>query len=278
MEFWNNIYANFDPVAFNLFGLPVHWYGIMYVLALISALYMGKWIIKHDNIDIESKNIDDYFIYIEVGIILGARIGYIAFYDPNALYYFTHPWQIFNPFNQEGEFVGIRGMSYHGAVLGWFLGSLFYYYRRGGNFGRIMDIVAIAVPLGYTFGRLGNFFNQELIGRATDASWGIYVEGVLRHPSQIYEAFLEGILIFLIIFTYRKYKRYEGELILIYGFLYGIMRPLAEIWRQPDPQIGFICCNSLTMGMFLSFFMTTAGAVGWYYFYLRAKKRGVLLR
>ncbi len=272
MQYWNHIYEHFDPIAFSIFSLPVHWYGMMYVLALVSALFMAKWIIKKDNIDIEPKEIDDYFIYIEIGIILGARLGYIIFYDPNNAHYLTEPWNIFNPFNAEGEFVGIRGMSYHGAVIGWFLGSIIYYKRRGINFGRIMDIVAISVPLGYAFGRIGNFLNQELVGRTTDASWGIIVEGVLRHPSQLYESFLEGILIFIIIYAYRKHKQYEGQLILLYGFLYGLMRPLAEIWRQPDPQIGFICCDFLTMGMFLSFFMAFAGFTLNLYFLSTAKR------
>ncbi len=272
MQYWNHIYEHFDPVAFSIFSLPVHWYGMMYVLALVSALFMAKWIIKKDNIDIEPKAIDDYFIYIEIGIILGARLGYIIFYDPNNAHYLTEPWNVFNPFNVDGEFVGIRGMSYHGAVIGWFLGSIIYYKRRGINFGRIMDIVAIAVPLGYAFGRIGNFLNQELVGRATDVSWGIMVDGVLRHPSQLYESFLEGILIFIIIYAYRKHKQYEGQLILLYGFLYGLMRPLAEIWRQPDPQIGFICCNTLTMGMFLSFFMAFAGFALNLYFLKKAKR------
>ena len=274
MEFWNNIYENFDPIAFTLFSFPVHWYGMMYVLALISALYVAKSIVKRDKLPIEQTQLDDYFIYIEVGIILGARLGYILFYDPNTSYYLTHPWQMFNPFNQEGEFVGIRGMSYHGAVIGWFLGSLYYHKRhKEVSFGVIMDVVALAVPIGYMFGRIGNFLNKELIGRTTDLPWGIYVDGVLRHPSQLYEAILEGLVVFLVIYVYRNYKRFNGDLILMYGFVYGLMRFVAELWRQPDPQLGFLFGGWLTMGQILSAMMMAVAVVLWFYFDRKLSKR-----
>jgi phosphatidylglycerol:prolipoprotein diacylglycerol transferase len=268
MEYWNHIYEQFDPVAFHIFSLPVHWYGMMYVLALISALYAAKWIVRRDRIDITSKALDDYFIWVEIGVILGARLGYILFYDTHTTYYLTHPWQIFNPF-MDGKFVGIRGMSYHGAVIGFFLGSYLFYRKSGVPFGRLMDIVAVAVPVGYIFGRIGNFLNQELIGRATEVPWGIYVYETLRHPSQLYEAVLEGLVVFLVIYAYRSHKRFEGELILLYGFAYGAMRFLAEFWREPDIQIGFVCCGWMTMGQVLSLLMIVASVVCWIYFYRR---------
>lgn len=267
MEFWNHIYEHFNPVAFTVYSFPVHWYGMMYVLALISALFVAKSIVKRDKLPIEQKQLDDYFIYIEVGIILGARLGYILFYDPDISYYLIQPWQIFNPFDLNGEFVGIRGMSYHGAVIGWFLGSLCYHKRHPEvSFGVIMDVVAIAVPVGYMFGRVGNFMNQELIGRATDLPWGIYVDGVLRHPSQLYEAILEGLVVFLVIYIYRNYKRFNGDLILLYGFVYGLMRFTAEFWRQPDVQLGFLFGGWLTMGQILSAMMMLVAVALWVYF------------
>lgn len=267
MELWQHIYEHFDPVAFSIFSFPVHWYGMMYVLALLSALYVAKAIVSRDNLAITQRQLDDYFIYIEVGIILGARLGYILFYDPQTGYYLTHPWQIFNPFDANGDFVGIRGMSYHGAVIGWFLGSLLYHKRHPDvSFGVIMDVVALAVPIGYMFGRVGNFLNQELIGRATDLPWGIYVDGVLRHPSQLYEALLEGLVVFLAIYIYRNYKRFNGDLILLYGLVYGMMRFVAEFWREPDVQIGFIYAGWLTMGQVLSAAMMLTAVILWFYF------------
>lgn len=265
MEFWNHIYEQFDPVAFDLFGLKVHWYGIMYVLALVSALVMAKWIVTKDKLDIDKTVLDDYFIWIEVGVILGARLGYILFYDPNTSYYLTHPWQMFNPFNVDGDFVGIRGMSYHGALIGFLLGSYLFARKNKYSFWFLMDIVAIAVPVGYIFGRIGNFLNQELIGRTTDVSWGIYVDGVLRHPSQLYEALLEGVVVAIIIYLIRKRVVFAGGLTLAYGALYGLARFIAEFYRAPDPQIGYVYGEWMTQGQLLSLPMIILSLVGIYY-------------
>ena len=264
MTFWNNIYDLFDPVAVSI-GVNVHWYGIMYVLALVSALVMAKWIVTKDKLPVDKKVLDDYFIWIEVGVILGARLGYILFYDPHTGYYLTHPWQIFNPFNTNGEFVGIRGMSYHGALIGFLLGSYLFARKNQYSFWFLMDIVAIAVPVGYIFGRIGNFLNQELIGRTTDVSWGIYVDGVLRHPSQLYEAFLEGIVVALIIYLIRNRISFAGGLTLAYGALYGLARFVAEFWRAPDVQIGYIYGDWMTQGQLLSLPMIIISLVGIYY-------------
>jgi phosphatidylglycerol:prolipoprotein diacylglycerol transferase len=265
MNFWNHIYEHFDPVAFSLFGLNVHWYGIMYVLALLSALFMAKWIVVKDKLPIEKSILDDYFIWIEIGVILGARLGYILFYDPNTSYYLMHPWQIFNPFDENGEFVGIRGMSYHGALLGFLLGSYLFARKHKYSFWFLMDIVAIAVPVGYIFGRIGNFLNQELIGRTTDVPWGIYVDGILRHPSQLYEAALEGVVVALVIYAIRKRVAFAGGLTLIYGALYGLARFVAEFWRAPDSQLGYIYGEWMTQGQLLSLPMIFISLVGIYY-------------
>jgi len=270
MSYWNHIYQHFSPIAFKIFGLSVHWYGIMYVLALVSALFMAKWIVKHDKLPISDKELDDYFIWVEVGVILGARLGYILFYDTHTTYYLTHPWQMFNPF-MDGKFVGISGMSYHGAIIGFLLGTYLYTKKYKKSFWFLLDIAAVAVPLGYIFGRVGNFLNQRLIGRVTDEPWGIYVDGALRHPSQLYEAFLEGLLIFILLFIYRKHKKFDGELIVLYGILYGIARFIAEFYRQPDIQLGFICCGWMTMGQLLSIIMIAVSLAIYIYLYKKQK-------
>jgi len=266
---WNNIYNTFDPVAFNLFSIPVHWYGIMYVLALLTALYIGKYFIKKDTLNF--KGIDNYFIYVEIGVILGARLGFILFYDTQTLYYLAHPWQIFNPI-QNGEFVGIRGMSYHGAVLGFLISTYMYSKKHKIAFGEIMDLVAVSVPLAFVFGRIGNFLNQELVGRETDVAWGIFVDGVLRHPSQLYEAVLEGFGVFIVVYMYKKYQKFSGELVLVYAMSYGIFRAIAEIYRAPDVQIGYICCNAITLGQVLSLGMSAVALIAWFYFKAKSKK------
>ncbi len=271
MDSWNHIYETFDPIAFHIFSLPVHWYGMMYVLALVSALFIGKYFITKDKLDFTKNQLDIYFIYVEIGVILGARLGYILFYDEQTWFYLSHPWQIFNPF-QNGEFIGIRGMSYHGALIGFLLGTYLFSKKHKVPFGKIMDLVSISIPLAYVFGRIGNFLNQELIGRVTDVSWGIYVDGILRHPSQLYEAILEGIGVFIVVYVYRRFQTFSGELTFVYGISYGIFRFIAEIYRAPDTQIGYICCDAITFGQVLSLGMSLVGVLGWIYFYYKSKK------
>lgn len=252
MEFWQNIYSNFDPVAFNIGQIAVHWYGIMYALALLSAIFIAKWFIKYDKINISEDIFDSYIWWAEIGVILGARLGYIIFYDSNTMYYLSNPWQIFNPYIN-GVYVGISGMSYHGAFIGFIIASYLFCKKKNISFWFISDIAVLGISAAYIFGRIGNFFNQELVGRVSDVSWAIYVDGVLRHPSQIYEAILEGLFVFLILVYFRKKKSFDGQLALMYGIFYAIARIIAEFFRQPDSQIGFLYQNWLTMGMLQSF-------------------------
>ena len=251
MEFWQNIYSHFNPVAFNLDPIAVHWYGLMYALALLSAIFVAKWFIKHDKLPISNDLFDSYIWWAEIGVILGARLGYVLFYDTNTMYYLTHPWQIFNPY-VDGVYAGISGMSYHGAFLGFIIASYLFCRKNKISFWFITDIAVLGISAAYVFGRIGNFFNQELVGRATDVPWGIYVGNVLRHPSQLYEAILEGLLVFAILVYIRKRKSFDGQLALMYGILYSITRIIAEFFRQPDSQLGFIYSNWLTMGILQS--------------------------
>ena len=262
METWNNIYTVFNPVAFSIGSLSVHWYGLMYAAAFLSAVSIAKWFVKNDKLNISQDSLDSYIWWVEIGVVLGARIGYVLFYDPNNSYYLTQPWQIFNPFDANGVFVGISGMSYHGALAGFIIASILWCKKYKTSFWFMVDIAALAVPLGYIFGRIGNFLNKELVGRATDQPWGIYVEGVLRHPSALYEAFLEGFVVFVILFSIRTKKQFNGQLGLLYVMLYSIMRIIAEVFREPDIQLGFLFGTSwLTMGMIISFIFAVLSTV-----------------
>jgi len=272
MEYWNHIYSHFNPVAFHLLKIDVHWYGIMYALALLSAIFMAHWLIKKDNLDISKETLDSYIWWAELGVIFGARFGYILFYDPNTSYYLSHPWQIFNPFSASGNFVGISGMSYHGAVIGFIIASYLFCKKYKLSFLFLTDIAVIAVSFGYTFGRIGNFLNQKLIGRVTDVPWGVYVNGVLRHPSALYEAFLEGFVIFIILFIVRKKKRFNGEISVLYLILYSFMRIVSEQFRQPDIQLGFLFGTDwLTMGMLISFIFSLI-CIGFYAILIKRNK------
>ncbi|MEB2796088.1 prolipoprotein diacylglyceryl transferase [Campylobacter upsaliensis] len=273
MKFWQNIYANFDVVAFEFFGFKVHWYGIMYVIALLLALYLAKFFVKKFNLDIDNKHLDNYFIWVELGVILGARLGYILIYDSYTLYYLTHPWQIFNPFDINGEFVGIRGMSYHGAIVGFLLATFLFCKKYKQRLWLYLDVVALSVPLAYVFGRVGNFLNQELFGRVSDVAWGIYVDGLLRHPSQLYEAFLEGVVVFIVVYLFKLRQKFEGELIIIYAGAYSLARFVCEFYREPDFGIGFVVFG-LSMGQILSLIMFVVALL----FYLFFKKNLMYLK
>ncbi len=265
MSFWNDIYQKFDPVAFSIFGLPVHWYGIAYVCALVFAIFVAKFFITYypNRFSLDSKTLDSYFVWAEIGVLLGARLGYIVIYDPMRFWYLAHPLQIFNIFDSAGNFTGIRGMSFHGGVIGFLLASWAFCVFKKQKFLPLMDIVAVSVPLAYVFGRIGNFLNQELYGRVVPdssgfgAKIGILVDGVLRYPSQLLEAFLEGIVVFVIVCIAAKYTKTTGMLIAIYGISYGIMRFIAEYWREPDVQMGLF--GGFSMGQILCSMMICAG-------------------
>lgn len=262
MNFWNEIYSHFSPVALQIFGFSLHWYGIFYAFSLFLAIFTAFIFIKKfpKFFPLDPKIFESYVLWIEVGVILGARIGYILFYDPRTLYFLTHPWQIFNPFDSSGEFIGISGMSYHGALIGIFIANFFFCRAKNLNPKMTLDLIAISAPLAYIFGRIGNFLNQELIGRPVDpefASIGILVRGNLVYPSQLFEAFLEGACVFFVLFFVfwhiKNLKNPHGILVLFYGFSYAIARFFAEFFRAPDPQIGLIF--SLTLGQILCIFM-----------------------
>lgn len=271
MEFWRNIYSHFDVIAFSIFGFNVHWYGIMYVSALLLALFLAKIFARKFNFKLSDKLLDNYFFWVELGVILGARIGYILIYDSNTLWYLAHPWQIFNPY-VNGEFVGIRGMSFHGAIAGFLIASFLFCKKYKQNMWIYLDLVALSVPLAYILGRIGNFLNQELFGRVTEVSWGIYVEGVLRHPSQLYEAFLEGFVVFIIVYLARMRQSFNGELIVIYAGAYSLARFICEFFREPDFGIGFVLWG-MSMGQVLSLLMFASAVL--MYFYLKFKKINV---
>jgi phosphatidylglycerol:prolipoprotein diacylglycerol transferase len=255
---WQHIYSHINPVAFTIFGFKVHWYALMYITALVvgfyAAVYFGK------KFGIEQKIIEEYFVWAEIGIIIGARVGYFIFYVPHNEYFLLHPWEMFNPFHN-GKLVGISGMSYHGAVIGFIVSTLLFWKIKKIDLWKLVDVVALATPLGYIFGRIGNFLNGLIVGRPTDVAWGVYIDGTLRHPIGIYEAFFEGFLTFVVIYIYyKKFYKCKGELISLYLITYGVFRSLCEMWRRPDPQLGFIF-DHVTMGQILSFFMIIGGII-----------------
>lgn len=268
---WNTIYSHFDPVAFSVFGVNVHWYGIAYVCALVFALFVAHFFIAKfpARFPISKQLLDSYFLWAELGVIVGARIGYVAIYDPDRFWYLANPLEIFSPFDSRGEFVGIRGMSFHGGVIGFLLASVIFVRIKKIALLPLMDLVAISVPLAYVFGRVGNFLNQELFGRIVPAEdsigqvIGIVINGTLRYPSQLLEALLEGVVVFIIVMLCARVKALKGALIGVYGVSYGLMRFIAEYWREPDPQLGLFgqILGGLSMGQILCGAMIICGVL-----------------
>ncbi len=271
---WQNLPFILDPTAFSVVGLEVKWYGLMYLAAFLTTFFLVKHRVKNEERfgKYDEDFIIDLFTWTILGLLLGGRIGYVVFY--NFDYFWKNPIEIIWPFSG-GEFTGIAGMSYHGGLIGAIIfGSIFVWKRRD-SFLRLADLIAPAAPLGYTFGRLGNFINGELWGRPTTSDIGMLFpssaetpgEMVLRHPSQLYEAFFEGIVLFLLLWSIRKLAGKtvalpEGSMIGLYLIGYGVARFFIEFFREPDWHMGFVI-GSFSMGQILSATMILAGIL-WY--------------
>ncbi|OGV47321.1 MAG: prolipoprotein diacylglyceryl transferase [Legionellales bacterium RIFCSPHIGHO2_12_FULL_42_9] len=238
-------FPNFDPVAFSLGPLQVHWYGLMYLLAFLMAWLLAHWRTTHYQLTFTSEQISDLIFYGALGVILGGRIGYMLFYGTSQL--LANPLILFK--------VWQGGMSFHGGVLG--VGTALWLFSRKLNksFFEITDFVAPLVPLGLAVGRLGNFINGELWGRVTDVPWAMVfpnADGLPRHPSQLYELGLEGIVLFIVVWCYASQPRPAGQVTGVFLIGYALCRVFIEFFREPDPQIGYLAWNWLTMGQLLS--------------------------
>ncbi|OJF76287.1 MAG: prolipoprotein diacylglyceryl transferase [Treponema sp. CETP13] len=251
----------------------IRWYGLMYVFAFGTAILVFKQLLKEGALDTPQQKAteDDVFSFFSFGIIfllIGARVMSTLVYDTSGLYRHK-PWLIFWPFNTQGQFTGLAGMSYHGGFIGGFVGMLIWCLIHKRNILQWVDAMGVAIPLGYTFGRIGNFLNGELYGRVTTAPWGIifpnaekfpynfdWVQDIMnqlnitassstvlvnlpRHPSQLYEALFEGLFLFIVMWNLRKHKPFNGFLTGMYTIGYGFVRFIIEYFREPDADIGF---------------------------------------
>ena len=275
-------------------GLPIRWYAVMYVFAFATAYILFMGLLKEkENRDIKKESAEDLFIYCVIGLLIGARLGSCLFYD-DALYYLSHPWLIFWPF-RNGEFVGLPGMSYHGGVIGAIVAGLIYTKVKKISFLRFADLITSAIPFAYTWGRLGNFINGELYGRVTTSRMGmvfptaerfstthqwvrsvadtvgiVYSPGdyvnLPRWPSQLFEAFFEGIVLGIIIwFVVRKIKKKrnmaDGTILASYLMGYGLIRFILEYFRQPDSDIAYVIGHSSNIYLFESVLNISKGQV-----------------
>lgn len=241
-----------NPVAFSIGPLQIHWYGLMYLIGFLSAWLLAHWRAKHYKLDWTSEQISDVIFYAALGVIIGGRIGYMLFYDFSEL--MDNPLSLFK--------IWQGGMSFHGGLLGVVIALWIFAYKRGKPFWEIGDFIAPLVPLGLGAGRIGNFINGELWGRVTDMPWGMvynHVDSQPRHPSELYEFGLEGVCLFLLVWIYARKPHPTGRVSAVFLMGYAVCRIIAEFFRQPDPQLGFIAFGWLTMGQILSIPMLLLG-------------------
>ncbi|WP_251978813.1 prolipoprotein diacylglyceryl transferase [Salinicola avicenniae] len=244
-------YPDIDPVAVALGPLKVHWYGLMYVIGFVSAWWLGRR--RADRLGLKPDDIGDMLFYGALGVVLGGRIGYALFYGLDR--FLDNPLWIFQVWD--------GGMSFHGGLLGVLLAALLFARKHGLAFFQLTDFIAPLVPIGLGAGRIGNFINHELPGRVTDVPWALVFPGMGgqgRHPSSLYQFFLEGVVLFTLLWLISLTPRRRGCVSGLFLIFYGLFRFLSEFFRQPDPQLGFIAFGWLTMGQLLSLPMILAGA------------------
>jgi phosphatidylglycerol---prolipoprotein diacylglyceryl transferase len=265
LYFYQHLPQNINPVAFSIGSFSVEWYSLMYLVGFFIVYLLLNYRLKKGEGILNKNLILNFLFYAFIGLLIGARLGYAIFY--NFSFYLHNPLTIISPFDlKTGEFIGIYGMSYHGGLIGVIITSLIFAKNYKINFWQLTNFVIPAIPAGYFFGRLGNFFNGELYGRITNKIWGMYfpspnfIPAQLRHPSQLYEALLEGLLTFLILWPLRNNPKFKNKLFGFYLVFYAMARIIAEFFRQPDEQIGYIG-NFLTLGQILSFFMLIFGLI-----------------
>ncbi len=254
-------YPSIDPVAVNLFGLKVHWYGLMYVAAFAMAYFLANYRINSGRYTWTKDEVSDLLFYGMVGVIFGGRIGYFLFYqDPS--FYLQQPWQIL--MIQHG------GMSFHGGAIGVTIGIWYFSRRYKRSMLEVGDFLVPLVPLGLAFGRIGNFINGELWGRATSPDFPLAMifpgsDGLPRHPSQLYQASLEGVTLFVILWWYSSKPRPIGATSALFLLGYGCARFAVEFVRQPDAQLNYIIGQWGTMGHILSAPMILGGLIMFIY-------------
>ena len=254
-----------DPVAFSIGPITARWYGLAYLVGFLAASGLAYFFAKKWKIDFSLDDLTTVLMSVSIGVIVGSRIGFVLFYEP--AYYLANPLQIIAFWDG-----GIAGMSFHGGLIGSVIGAAIAARIIKMPLLRLGDLVLIGTPIGLGLGRLTNFINGELWGRVSDVSWAIVFPAAAagdlpRHPSQLYEALGQGLLIFAVLFAIAWYAGRKGRppaLGLISGtflLLYGMVRIFAEFFREPDAQLGFIAGNWMTMGMLLSLPMVIIGAI-----------------
>lgn len=247
-----------DPVALSIFGFDIYWYSLMYLVAFGLFWWLGSIRAKKAGAPLKQADVSDVLFWGVIAVIAGGRLGYVLFYVPAE--FLTNPLMILN--------IRDGGMSFHGGLLGVIIMMWFYGRHLGIGFFRLADFIAPLVPTGLAAGRVGNFIGGELWGRPTDVSWGMIFpaagDELARHPSQLYQAGLEGLALFALLWWYSSRSRPVGAVSGLFLIGYGVFRFIAETFREPDAHLGFVAFDWLTQGQLLSVPMMAAGGVLWW--------------
>jgi phosphatidylglycerol:prolipoprotein diacylglycerol transferase len=256
--------VNIDPILIELGPIRVGWYGLMYVFGFVASYLLVRYQMKRKDFGMTRPEVENFFFYLILGLMIGARLGYVLFYDLKM--YLFNPLEIFAIWH--------GGMSFHGGLIGVLVVGILFSWKNKKSFWKLADLFIVTAPIGLGLGRIGNFINGELYGRVTQVPWGmIFPKGgpLPRHPSQLYESALEGGVLFLILWFMKDKKLPVGGLLAVFVFLYGVFRFFVEFFREPDPQVGFVL-GPLTMGQILTSFMIIGGVVLFLYLSRREKR------
>jgi phosphatidylglycerol:prolipoprotein diacylglycerol transferase len=247
---------NFNSTIISVGPLDIRWYSLAYILGIFLGLYYGKYLIRSfsNKFIISEKNLDDYIIWSIIGILIGGRLGYVFIY--NLEYYLNNPIEVF--------MIWKGGMSFHGGLIGIIISSFFFSKKNNISFWSLTDLLACVSPIGIFFGRIANFINAELVGKISSVSWSVIFptyDNKPRHPSQLYEAFLEGILLFILLNFFLRAKVYKiGQISILFLILYSFFRIIGEIFREPDQHIGYLVFG-LSTGSILSLLIIIIGCL-----------------
>ncbi|MAL99883.1 MAG: prolipoprotein diacylglyceryl transferase [Alteromonadaceae bacterium] len=248
-------HPRFDPVAISIGPLDIHWYGLTYLFGFLAGWWLGTRRARKPWSPLNEAQVGDLIFYIAMGVILGGRFGYVLFYNFDK--FIENPLWLF--------MVWTGGMAFHGGLIGVILAMVLFARRLGITFFQLADFVAPLVPLGLAAGRLGNFINGELWGRPTDVPWAMVFpgtgDGIARHPSQIYQFLLEGLLLFAVLWWFSARPRPRMAVSGLFLLGYGLLRFIAEFFREPDAHLGFVALDWMSMGQILSVPMIIAGAI-----------------